>query len=437
MRIQDLFGFGWKALTDRKLRAALTILGIVIGPATIVGLLSVTGGFTNAITGELATTGSTSIFVTPAGTNSYLTYTDVPVIQDMPGVGAVIPFWLLSGTIKQGTQTTKVQILAGDFSKLNAFLPGLSLETGANPSFSDLAGADIGYSIAHPDIAGAPNVGVNQIVTVTLAQGGTIGGTSSTGQKSFVVRGVFNEFGAGLFVNPDTSIFVPLSEGQSLLHTNHYTGIVVVATSASTVSEVLNELSNHYGQSINALSVSSLVSAISTITNSLGTILALIAGISVIVAFIGIMTTMFTTVVERTKEIGVLKALGYKSSNVMSLFLVESTITGLIGGIIGAIAGAGGAYLLTTLLQGFGGGFNSSQSTSNPNASGLGGFGGGGGAFGGSSSNGFSSLHIIPALSPELMGLAILLATLVGAFAGLLPAWRASRLLPVEALYST
>jgi putative ABC transport system permease protein len=438
LRLQDLARFAWRALTDRKLRAALTIVGIVIGPATIVALLSVTGGFGNAVTGALASTGSTSIFVTPGGSGSYLTYLDVPTIQKMPGVSAVIPFWLLSGTIKQGTQTTTVQVLAGDFSKLNSFLPGLSLYKGGEPSSSDLAGADIGYSIGYPNIAGVANVSIDQVVTVALPQAGSTAAGGVASEKSFVVRGIFNKFGAGLFVNPDSAIFVPLTEGQSLLHTDHYSGIVVVAASASTVNEVLTELTNQYGQTIRALSVSSLVSVISSITGALGLILSAIAGISVVVAFIGIMTTMFTTVVERTKEIGVLKALGYKSRNILSLFLAESAITGLIGGIIGASLGAGLSFVIGDVFSALTARSSPTSSSSSGARAGLG-LGGGGGTFGGGgvgTGGGLSALHIVPALTPELILGAIALATAVGAFAGLLPAWRASRLLPVEALYS-
>jgi putative ABC transport system permease protein len=445
MRLEDLTRFAWRALTDRKLRAALTIIGIVIGPATIVALLSVTQGFGNAVTGALASTGSTSIFVTASGSGSYLTYTDVPVIQKMPGVSVVIPFWLLTGTIKQGTQTTTVQVMAGDFSKLDAFLPGLTLSTGRQPSSSDLAGADIGYSIGYPDLPGAANVSVNQIVSVSIPTGAiSSSGAQTESEKSFVVRGIFDKFGEGLFINPDTGIFVPLSEGQSLEHTDHYSGIVVVASSASTVNEVLNELTNQYGTTIRAISVSSLVSAISSITGALGLILSAVAGISVIVAFIGIMTTMFTTVVERTKEIGVLKALGYKSSNILSLFLAESAITGFIGGVIGASVGAGLSFVISDVFQSLSSRSSSSSPSSATSANraglGLGGGGGfGGGGLGGGSSgsgSGLSALHITPALTPELIIAAIALATAVGAFAGLLPAWRASRLLPVEALYS-
>ena len=187
-------------------------------------------------------------------------------------------------------------------------MPGLTLANGTEPSSSDLAGADVGTTIATPSIAGASNLLVNQIVTVSLSSlGGPLGGSSAApGEKSFVIRGIFNKFGQGFFLNPDTSIFVPLSDGQFLLHTYHYSGIVVVASSASTVNEVTSELTTQYGQTVRVISVSSIVSTISSITGLLSTILVAIAGISVVVAFIGIMTTMFTTVIERTKEIGVL-----------------------------------------------------------------------------------------------------------------------------------
>jgi putative ABC transport system permease protein len=402
LRIQDLVRFAWRALIDRRLRAILTILGIVIGPATIVALLSVTQGFGNGVTAALSSTGSTSIFVTPSGSN-YLTYTDVPAIQKMVGVSAVIPFWLLSGTIKQGTRTTPVQIVAGDLSKLNFIMPGLTLSAGREPSSEDLAGAVIGDSIAYPNVAGALNIRVDQIVTVSLAQG-LVSGSAFSSEKSLVVRGIFGKYGQGFFVNPDEAIFISLSGGQATVHTDHYGGIVVVASSPSTVNAVTNELTNEFGQRARVTSVASIVSVVT----------------SVFVAFVGIMTTMFTTVVERTREIGLLKAIGYKSYNILSLFLAESAITGLIGGVIGASVGAGLAFVIGDFIQTLTSGSSTASLSGGSTASGT----------------GLSSIHIVPVLSPELLLGAVALATLVGALAGFLPAWRASRLLPVEALYS-
>ncbi|MEM3684409.1 MAG: ABC transporter permease [Conexivisphaerales archaeon] len=412
-------------MTDRKLRTTLTIIGIIIGPATIVALLGATQGFSNAVASEFSKTGSTSIFVTPQGRGSFLTYSDVPIIQKMNGVKAVVPYYLLTGTVTQGGQETSVQILAGDFSQLSLVLPGLNIADGNLVGSSDLAGADIGWYIAHPQIAGAANITTNQVITVSFSGFSGFGASGASGQKSFIVRGIFAQYGQGFLINPDEAVFIPLSEGESILHTNHYSGIIVIAQSPSTVNQVISEIDSQYGQSVRVTAVTQILNTIQSITNGIGTILASIGSISVIVAFIGIMTTMFTTVVERQKEIGTLKALGFTSRNILSIFVVEAAITGFLGGVIGATAGVGLSYIIIALFSGagFSGGTNQARTFGN---------GGGQGAFASS----FSNLHIVPAVSPELLLAAVALATAVGALAGLLPAWRASRLTPVEALRS-
>ncbi|MDG6900656.1 MAG: ABC transporter permease [Nitrososphaerota archaeon] len=438
MRFQDLVKFAWKAMADRKLRTALTIIGIVIGPATIVALLGATQGFSNAVTSEFASTGSTSIFVTPVGRGSTLTASDVSTFEGMGGVQAAVPFYLNQGTITQGSVTSAVQVLSMDFSEINQVLPGLKLASGANPGDNDLGGANIGYSIAYPNAVGATNTTVGQLVTVTFAGFGGVSGSAASGSRTFAVRGVYAQFGQGFLINPDSTIFVALSTGQAILHTNDYSGIVVVATSANTVNQVSTEISDQFGTAVRVITVSSILSTIQSVTSGIGTILGGIGGISVLVAFIGIMTTMFTTVVERTKEIGVLKAIGYSSGNILSVFLVEALVTGFVGGVIGAGTGVGLAYLIVIVFANgfsFGGGGGG--------GGGLGGFGGtvvGGAGRGAAAAtrtatpSTVSGLHIVPAISPELVLLAIGLATAVGALAGFLPSWRASRLTPVEAL---
>ena len=178
-------------------------------------------------------------------------------------------------------------------------------------------------------------------------------------------------------------------------------------------------------------------------TQSTGTLLEAVGSISVLVAFIAIMTTEFTSVIERTKEIGILKALGASSRTIMVNFISEALATGFIGGLIGAALGSGLSFLIIGVLAG------SSSAARLPTASrstatGTGARVGGGGAvffsatpgggFGGASSAASSTVKLVPALSPELLLLAIALATVVGGLAGVLPAWRASRLSPVEAL---
>ncbi len=429
-------------MADRRLRASLTIIGIAIGPATIVALLGATQGFSNAVGSQFEKTGTTSIFVNPVGRGSSITANTLPIFENMSGVKAVVPFWLNQGTITQGSQTTPVQIMSADFSKLALVLPGLTLAQGAYPTGNDLGGADIGYSIAYPNAVGATNTTVNQIVTVTLSEFGGFGGTAASGSRSFVVRGVWSQFGQGFLINPDVGVFVSLSTGQSILHTNAYTGVVVVATSADTVNQVTTELTNQFGSTIRVTAVTSILSTIQAITGGIGTILGSISGISVLVAFIGIMTTMFTTVIERTKEIGILKAIGYSSGNILSVFLVEALVTGFVGGVIGAGLGVAVSYIIVSFFNsglgsgGFGGGGAGGGGAGG--FGGLTGFGGGGGGTAArataAATNPVAGLTIIPAISPELILLAIGLASAVGMLAGLLPAWRASRLTPVEAL---
>lgn len=431
MRLRDLVGFAWSALTDRKLRAVLTIIGIVIGPATIVALLGATQGLSNSVSASFATTGSTNIYVSAVGKGSSLTAADVTTMQSMQYVKAAIPYYSLTGSITEGTETTTVQVVAINFTQLTDVFPSLALSTGSVPSASDETSAAIGYSVAYPDVSGASNVTVNDVIDVSLSSfgggfgavsfsggGGGAGGPSSTGSltgtKSFVVTGVYKEYGSSFTIDPDAAVFIPLSEGQTLTHSEDYTGVILVASSAGTVNDVTTEVSDAYGSTVRTSTVSTILSTVESVSSELGTILASVGSISVLVAFIAIMTTMFSTVTERVKEIGILKALGYTSRNIMSVFLIESTITGFIGGVVGAAAGAGISYFII----GF---FRSSISF-------------GGLAVGGGPTSSSSSVTLTPSISPELLLLAIGLATLVGALAGLIPAWRASRLVPVRAL---
>ena len=448
MRVKDQLILAFKAMTDRKLRTTLTIIGIVIGPATIVSLVAATQGYSNATTTQFDKLGATTLFVTPVGRGFTFTSSNVPQISNLSGVAEILPYQLLSGRITQGGETVSVQIIAADLSQLDAVFPSLSIMNGSLPDSSSLNGAIIGHSIAFPNLSGAVNLTVNQVLTVSSVGGGggsafgpqgfgTSSASSSSSTKSFIIDGIYNSFGQGFFVNPDTAVFIPLSLGQLLEHSDSYSGVMVAAASVSTVNEVSSELTSLFGQDVRVTTVSSILSSIESVSQSTGTLLASIGSISVLVAFIAIMTTEFTSVLERTKEIGILKALGATSRTIMFNFISESLVTGLLGGVIGAGIGAG----LSFFIIGFLGGNSTLSSLARGLGSGATRFAGnaraGGGGFAPTVSNSTTAISITPALTPELILLAIGLATAVGALAGLLPAWRASRLTPVEALRSS
>ncbi|MDG7022666.1 MAG: FtsX-like permease family protein, partial [Nitrososphaerota archaeon] len=262
--------------------------------------------------------------------------------------------------------------------------------------------------------------------------GGAPGASSASTKKEFVIRGIYDQFGNGFNISPDTTIFIPLSAGEQILKNSDYTGIMVVASSPGAVSAVTSELTAQYGTDIRVTSVSSLLSSIQSVTSGTTTLLEAVAGTSVLVAFIGIMTTMLTSVIERTREIGVLKALGSSSRGIMLVFLTEAVVTGLIGGFVGVGAG----YLLSFVVIGaLSGTFR--LPGAGPRFAGAA-AGRGATAFGPTAaSSAASTLTITPAISLEVVALAVLLAVAVGTFGGLIPAWRASRLNPVEALRRT
>jgi putative ABC transport system permease protein len=444
-------------MSDRRLRTTLTIIGILIGPATIVALDAATQGYSNASTAQFNKLGATTLFVSPSGRGFSFTQSDLPSISNLAGVSVAVPYQMLSGTITQGGGSVSVQIIAADLSQLIAVFPSLSVEEGSLPTSTDLSGAIIGNSIAFPNLADATNVTVNQILSVSgvgrgFSFGPNFGFASSTSNtasstKSFIVRGVYNSFGQGFFINPDTDVFVSLATGEALLHSYDYTGVMVVAQSPALVTQVTSELTALYGSDARITSVSSILSTITSVTQSTGTLLEAVGSISVLVAFIAIMTTEFTSVIERTKEIGILKALGANSRTIMFNFISEALATGFIGGIIGAAVGSGLSFFIIGLLASRASipsaGTGSTGRTSGTGGSAAARFSSGGAGFavslGGPSaaSSTSSTVAITPVLTPELILLAIALATVVGGLAGILPAWRASRMNPVDALRSS
>jgi putative ABC transport system permease protein len=425
-------------MTERKLRTALTIIGIVIGPATIVSIVGATQGYSNASTARFQSLGATTIFVSPVGRGFSITTSEVSQIQNLAEVSLVLPYRQMSGQITQGGQTLNVQILSLDLSQVERIFPSLNLQQGSTPGSSDLTGAVLGNSVAYPNIKGATNATVNGVITISNLRSAVFafgpGGEATSpasAQRSFVVRGIYNAFGQGFGINPDQSIFIPLSEGEQISHSQTYGGLVVIASGTGTVNQVISEIETSFGQNVRITSVTSLLSTIQSITQGTQTLLEAVGGTSILVAFFGIMTTMLTSVLERSTEIGVLKAIGASSRGVMLAFISEASVTGILGGVIGAAAGSLLSFVVISFLSGTFriGGLGGGAVGTFRGAAGAAGFPGA------ASASTSATLSISPAISPEIILLAILIATAVGTIGGILPAWRASRLTPVEALH--
>jgi putative ABC transport system permease protein len=211
--------------------------------------------------------------------------------------------------------------------------------------------------------------------------------------------------GFGIGGPSDTGVYIPLSKAESFFGTDQCDMIIVQLKSSdnATITNVSKAITDYFGGQVSVISSTAVLSLLSTVFSTVQLFLGGIAAISLLVAGIGIMNIMIVSLIERTREIGILKALGMKSRTVLTIFLGESVIIGLIGAVIGIVLG----WILANV-------------TARVLGSGV--FGGGGG------------FTITPLLTPEVLLGALAFGVGVSVIFALYPAWRASKLKPVEAL---
>jgi putative ABC transport system permease protein len=276
------------------------------------------------------------------------------------------------------------------------------------PDPYDPSAAAVGYSIAFPT-GSSDQLALNQMISVTL-------GGSTSGGLTFLAKGILSKYGSVLFSNIDDTIFISLQSAQILLKTQYFSGLYVMTNTAGDVTTVQQEIENYYGTQVRVMNAGSMVSSVESITSQMTVFLGSIGAVSLFVAAVGITNTMFVSVMERTREIGILKALGYKPKQIMGLFLSEAALSGVVGGVGGTILG----YVLSFILGG--------------SLSSFSGFRMGGGPPGQASSTSASSTTFTPVFTPELIAFSLLFPIGIAVLAGLYPAWRASRMNAVVAL---
>ena len=421
MFTSDIFKLAFKALRDRKLRSFLTILGIMIGSAIILALIASSSGLSAGVQGQVSKIGANTLTVSSArqffggssgggGAQGYqLSQQDVNTIKSFQGVSDVIPYYSQRATVSYGSNSIEDAELIGlDTSALSTMYKGLSLYSGSMPDPYDPSAAAVGYSIAFPT-GSSDQLTLNQMISITL-------GGSSSGSLTFLVRGVFSAYGSVLFSNIDDTIFISLQSAQILLKTQYFSGLYVITDTAGDVTTVQQEIETYYGTQVRVMNAGSMVSSVESITSQMTVFLGSIGAVSLFVAAVGITNTMFVSVMERTREIGIMKALGYKPKQIMGLFLSEAALSGVVGGVGGTILG----YVLSFMIGG--------------SLSGFSGFGMGGGPPGQTSSTSASSTSFTPVFTPELIAFSLLFPIGIAVLAGLYPAWRASRMNAVVAL---
>jgi putative ABC transport system permease protein len=261
-------------------------------------------------------------------------------------------------------------------------------------------------------------------------------GEAKEESKSFVVRGIIESTG-----NPtvDNAVVIGLQPGDDLLQrAGRYDSLFVAASSTDYVDVVEEEIRTLYGNDIGITTVQNILKTIEEFTGGINAFLASIAIISLVVGAVGIITTLYTSVVERIREIGTLKAIGAKNTTILGLFLFEALLIGIMGASSGLVAGIGMGYLLASASPGGGGG--GEENAAGENITGT-----GGADVSSSDTSGISeseqtngqtqeSEPLTPVYLGEDMLRVWFISVGLSVMAGLYPAWKASRYLPVDAL---
>jgi putative ABC transport system permease protein len=405
MNIWQAFLEALGSLAANKMRSGLTILGIVIGVAAVIAMISIGRGAENTITGSIQGIGTNLLFVFRGGSEDVrnpksITLGDADAISDpfsAPSVAAVAPVLQGSGSVTFGGETKVTQI------------------SGVTPDYAPVRNINMaeGDFIREEHILGQASVvllGPDVAESLFGRTQGLEGETVRIEGQPFRVLGILESRGGSGFSNEDDQIMVPLSTAQTRLlrraTRDRVDLLLVQAASAQTVPQAAEEIAQilrtRHRTAVGAddftiLTQQDFLDTARTITGVLTIFLGGIAAISLLVGGIGIMNIMLVSVTERTREIGLRKALGARRMDILIQFLTESSVLSMIGGLIGIALGWAISFAVGQIAAA-------------------------------------NNAEINPAIGIDTVLMATLFSTAVGLFFGLYPANRAASLEPVEAL---
>ncbi|MCB0245198.1 MAG: ABC transporter permease [Anaerolineae bacterium] len=416
MNLVESLRIAMRGLSANKLRSALTMLGIIIGVGAVITLLSVGEGVQNLITSQLQSAGTNLLIVLPVNiddsagqggqfqTRSFepsLTLSDLQAVRDpfnVPDVVAAAPEVDTRSTVSYQKNSASLQI------------------SGVTPEYETVRNsqADIGAFISQQDVDTRARVvvlGVRAMERLFEPGDYPIGRTIKIDRIPFTVIGVLEEKGGGAFGSEDDIIYAPLSTVQERLAPNLRNSrgepllsvVYAQVVSEDRMSEARTQIEDllrvrHNIQfrdddDFSVINQADLIAIFGQITGVLTIFLGAIAAISLLVGGIGIMNIMLVSVTERTREIGIRKAVGARRKDILSQFLIEAVVLSLIGGLCGILLGWAGAMLISQLQS-----------------------------------------DLTAVVTIQSIALAVGFSAAVGLFFGIYPATRAASLNPIDAL---
>lgn len=436
MKVTETFRISFKALGDRKVRTSLTILMVIVGSSLMVtlnGIVSGLGQFATDVFNRLA---PNILFITSIPTDnseqgddgdgndnggppSFLGQGLIPVpaitldqavvgrLESLPHVSAVIPSYQGRITIAVENRSQSASVLSVQPENLKIIAPALEFTEGSTMNPEDESAIYLPSLIANnlwgelPEAAdndGSAAAMIGQQINVTYTYIELATASRQSQSEAFTVAGIMKPVG-----NPtiDRAVVFNLDAGNKLLQkSGRYDSLFVAAESTDHVTQVEKEIRDLYGSEIGITTSEAILQSIGEFTAGFGSVISSIALVALLVGSVGIVTTLYTSVTERTQEIGVMKAIGARDRNVLALFLAEAAIIGIIGASIGLVLGVLGGYGALSLFA----------------------------------SNLLPSSEVTPHYPWSDLARVWAISLGLSVAAGLYPAWKASKLSPIVAL---
>ena len=407
--LKDNFNLAYKNIKERMSRSILTLLGISIGIMAIISLMGIGEGMQAAVSGELSSLSDTIIVTAGGGSSNefdllseginnngeYLTERDIADLNRIQGVKEVSTQLSGAGVITFNSEDLYVTLTGMDIDSQNLAYDHEDLGSGNLLEEGDQNKCIIGYSIAHEDF------------DVEISVGSRI---KINGEK-IVVKGIFSKQGMGGLTSTDNIVILTSRDFEKITGESNIKAAVVRVSNPNKVEAIAEEIEqtineNHGDDDFaSAIAMSSILETIQNILGILSMVLIAIAAIALVVASIGIMNTMLTSVMERTREIGIMKAIGAESKDVMFIFIIEGMLVSIVGGAIGIFLGVFGSQGMASLLSEMGAG----------------------GPPGG-------NMTLTPVITLYSIVLAVSVSVIVGVLSSLYPAWKAAKMSPIEAV---
>lgn len=386
MGFTQSFKMAFKQLLSNKMRSLLTMLGIIIGVSSITLLISIAKGMEASLNKQMGDLGSNiiSININPTSSNKIYSYEESDELRDIDGVVDIC----------QG-RTGEVKLRYDENEKKVSVIATTDVYTKASPMKNES-----GRFILADDVEYSTKVVVlgKKVAQKMFTLEKPIGKYVKLNGMPYKVVGVLEKKGMNTMDSPDDSVFVPITTGQRLLKTKGVARIDIITESSKEMDSIIKTTEKILKEKLGSkddfmvFNQQQMIDSINKMQATMTAVLGSIASISLVVGGIGIMNIMLVSVTERTKEIGIRKALGAKRKTILVQFLIESIVVSLIGGIIGATIGIVGANIF------------------------------------------YVAVKLDPTISWGVVAFALGFSMLVGIVFGIMPANKASKLKPIQAL---